>query len=119
MIGIMATLTPAYGRDYQSKKAVLAAFNAGNDFVYNCITSPYDGKVCNKADLGGAEVKIRYSKLTKVIVTRGSNKLECKYKTCKKMHSPNDDHLLYPPTRIEPDSEKEAIARMKLIAKNY
>ena len=67
---ITPTLTPAYGRDYKSKKAVLADFDANKDFVYNCIASPYDGKYCNKADLAGAEVIIRYAKLTKVIFAK-------------------------------------------------
>ncbi len=56
------TLTPAYGRDYKSKKAVIADFNADKDFV----DSSFDAKhtYINKqsvVDAGGGSVKLRYN----------------------------------------------------------
>ena len=68
---MIPTLTPAYGRDYTSKAKVLTDFNANKDFIYNDVFSPFDGKACNKSDLQSANVttvKIRYKKLTQVIV---------------------------------------------------
>ena len=60
------TLTPAYGRDYKSKKEVLADFLAGNDFrleTYNA--SGY----CSKSDFPvGTRLQLRYKKLTQVVV---------------------------------------------------
>jgi len=47
------TLTPAYGRDYKSKKAVLADWEAGKDFIIADIMSKWDGKPANKSDLVG------------------------------------------------------------------
>lgn len=44
MFGI-APLLPAYGRDYKSKKAAQADFDAGKDFT------GADGRYLNKADL--------------------------------------------------------------------
>jgi hypothetical protein len=60
------TLTPAYARDYRSKTAVVEAFLAGKDFVYNDVTSPYDGKYCSIRDFKpGQQLHIRYYKLTR------------------------------------------------------
>ena len=67
----MATLTPAYGRDYKSKKAVLTDFDANKDFILNDITDQYDGKPCNKSDLTGTGThQIRYGNLRKVMVVK-------------------------------------------------
>ncbi len=66
-----ATLTPAYGRDYKSKKAVIEDLLAGKDFVLYDLMSSYNGKVCNLDDLRKAEytsVHVRYSAMTKVLV---------------------------------------------------
>jgi len=63
------TLTPSYGRDYKSKKAIVAAFNENQDFILNDITDPWHGKPCNKKELkieGVKNVQLRYDKLTKV-----------------------------------------------------
>ena len=68
---MLQTLTPAYGRDYNNKKAALQDFNNNMDFIYNDVMSPYDQKPCNKTDLvrsGIKQVKIRYKKLTQVII---------------------------------------------------
>ena len=72
----MLTLTPAYGRDYKSKKAVEEDFNADKDFVIMSMAQALfkdgrGGTYTNKADLvkmGHKQVRIRYSKLRKVIV---------------------------------------------------
>ena len=65
------TLTPAYGRDYNSQKAVEEDFNLDKDFIINDITSPWNGKPCNKSSLGiGDTIQIRYAKLRKVIVIK-------------------------------------------------
>jgi hypothetical protein len=67
----MSTLTPAYGRDYKSKKEVVEAFESGKDFIYNS----YDGQVtyCSKEDLLQKNVKsvqIRFKNNTQVIVVK-------------------------------------------------
>jgi len=62
-------LTPAYGRDYKSRPAVLSDLAAGKDFILNDISSKWDGKPCNLADLLAAGVKrvtIRYKALRSV-----------------------------------------------------
>lgn len=66
----MITLTPAYGRDYKSAKAVKADFEANKDFVIADIMSPDCGRYASKTDLSGEEVRIRYAKLTKVTVIK-------------------------------------------------
>ncbi len=63
----MPTLVPAYGRDYKNRKEVLAAFEAGKDFIMlNLAGSTY----CNKQDLvslGIKSVAIRYKNNTEVL----------------------------------------------------
>jgi hypothetical protein len=67
----MATLTPAYGRDYKSAAAAKADFRAGKDFIYLDMFSPYNGKPCNINDLPkGSEVRIRYKKKTMVTTAK-------------------------------------------------
>jgi len=66
-------LVPAYGRDYKSGKAVKADFDAGKDFVIADVSSRWDGKPTNKADLAKAGVKavnIRFARLTKLVVVK-------------------------------------------------
>lgn len=62
------TLTPAFGRDYNSKAAAIADFESGKDFVANDHRgSGYinkDGCI----QIGLKEVNIRYKKLTMVAV---------------------------------------------------
>jgi hypothetical protein len=66
--GQTMTLTPAYGRDYKSKKAVLTDWNAGKDFIIQDILSPWCGKPANKEDLTGTKnIVIRYDKNRKVM----------------------------------------------------
>lgn len=62
------TLSPAYGRDYKSKAAVLADFEANKDFLVEDITDRYCGEPVNREQiLRGTRVNIRYSRLTKVV----------------------------------------------------
>ena len=63
------TLTPAYGRDYNTAVAVRKDLAAGKDFIINEFGNRWDGKPTNKDQLTGSGlVKIRYRKLTQVIV---------------------------------------------------
>ena len=65
------TLTPAYGRDYKSKKALQVDWDANKDFTICDISCPDDGRYANKSDLiqaGYNEVNIRYKRLTNVAV---------------------------------------------------
>jgi hypothetical protein len=55
------TLLPAYGRDYKSKAAVLADWNAGKDF--RIATT---GQLCSVRD-NIPDVWIRYQKQTKIV----------------------------------------------------
>jgi hypothetical protein len=59
------TLTPAYGRDYDSKSAVLADFIENKDF-----TLQPDERPINRTQVEGAgesSVRIRYHRLTRVV----------------------------------------------------
>jgi hypothetical protein len=42
------TLSPAYGRDYKSAKAVKADYDAGKDFILNAFGCRWNGKPINK-----------------------------------------------------------------------
>lgn len=44
-------VVPAYGRDYKSKKELLADWNAGKDFRICDISSASDGAYVNKEEL--------------------------------------------------------------------
>jgi hypothetical protein len=62
------TLVPAYGRDYRSKKAVLADWDADRDFIVSDFFSRWDGKPVNKAQIDPDQrVMIRYDKLRKIM----------------------------------------------------
>jgi len=64
------TLVPAYGRDYQSAKAVKADWYAGKDFQIATI-GPDDGRYMNKQDARPGDVlNIRYCRLTRILVIR-------------------------------------------------
>lgn len=65
----MITITPAYGRDYKSKKAVLTDIELNKDFILNDFSSPWDMKPCSpKNDLKGKSVQVRYGQLKKVFI---------------------------------------------------
>ena len=53
---------PAYGRDYKSKAAVIADWQAGKDF--RCAVS---GRYLSSRDNVPAQVWVRYAKLTKLV----------------------------------------------------
>jgi hypothetical protein len=60
------TITPAYGRDYKSAKAAEADFLGGKDFILQP-----DMKLISVSDfMTGAEVNIRYKRLTRVTVIK-------------------------------------------------
>lgn len=67
------TLTPAYGRDYKSRKEILADLESGKDFIIADISSQWDGKPANKQSLieaGQTMVNVRYNQLRKVTVVK-------------------------------------------------
>ena len=60
------SLTPAYGRDYKSKKAFLADLLAGKDFMYSTFNG---GGYASIRDLAvGGSVECRYNNLRSVFV---------------------------------------------------
>lgn len=63
------TLTPAYGRDYKTSKAVLSDWNENRDFIICCIAHQYDGKSINKEQAieTNDNYTIRFCKQTKII----------------------------------------------------
>jgi len=66
-----STILPAYGRDYKSKAAAIADFNAGKDFIIADFSSRWDGKPVNKEDLMGTgqrSVNIRFNNKRNVAV---------------------------------------------------
>ena len=67
----MATLTPAYGRDYRSAAAAREAFLSGKDFIFNEVGSRWDRKPCSIRDFKAGEtpsVTIRYNRLRSSII---------------------------------------------------
>lgn len=67
---MFTTLTPAYGRDYKSVKALKEDIKANKDFIINDISSPWDGKACSPTDFKGEQVQFRYNKLQRVVVIK-------------------------------------------------
>lgn len=74
------TLQPAYGRDYKSKKDLLADWDAYKDFQINCFMHPDDGRYINKEDAEktGGVFNIRYKNLTQVCVIKVTKKVGAK-----------------------------------------
>ena len=68
------TLTPAYGRDYKSKTALLADWNANKDFDLRSFNS---GGYVNRSQAeqaGATNFQVRWKKLTMVaIIKRGKD----------------------------------------------
>ena len=65
------SLVPAYGRDYPSKVAVLAAFVSDKAFLIADLRHPYSGKLVNRPQVEGegiTSVRVRYGKLQKQLV---------------------------------------------------
>jgi len=57
----MITLTPAYGRDYKSRKEVVEAWEQGKDFIINDYSSPWDGRPMNKDSKEHGLVTFRFA----------------------------------------------------------
>lgn len=71
----LKTLTPAYGRDYKTAKAVKLDWTAGKDFLIADFFDPYDGKPCNLQDAqaaGWTQVLIRFARLAKATAIKVS-----------------------------------------------
>lgn len=69
----MLTISGAYGRDYKSKAAILADWNAGKDFIIRTFGLD-DGRYINASDaeLGGiAMLQVRYAADRNVAVIKG------------------------------------------------
>lgn len=69
------TLTPAYGRDYKSKKEAQADLDADKDFIIADVFGENAGRAVNRPqlkELGITAVNVRYSKLTKVTILKVS-----------------------------------------------
>jgi hypothetical protein len=66
------TLVPSYGRDYKSKKAVQADWDAGKDFTIADIASGQDGRQINKqdAEISGGTFNVRYNGLRSIHVIK-------------------------------------------------
>lgn len=63
------TVVPAYGRDYHSLKAAMTDWYAGKDFmIISVFNAETHGTYVNANDLPeGTEVRIRYSRMRKVV----------------------------------------------------
>jgi len=66
----MITLTPAYGRDYKSIKALKEDIKANKDFIYNDFMSPDNGRYCSPTDFKGQTIIFRYNKLMKTTLVK-------------------------------------------------
>lgn len=64
------TLVPAYGRDYKSKKEVLAAWEAGKDFTVAGIGGSGAINLEDARTAGLGQVTIRYKRLTMACIIR-------------------------------------------------
>jgi hypothetical protein len=62
------TLTPAYGRDYKSKKEIVADLNAGKDFTANHYTG--QGGYCSVSDLADGSHTFRFKKNASVTLIK-------------------------------------------------
>ena len=69
-------MTPAYGRDYKSKKEVDAAWHANKDFIIANVDHPYSGKPANKQSFEGEShtFNLRYNQNRGVHVIRPGQK---------------------------------------------
>jgi hypothetical protein len=59
-------VTPAYGRDYTSQKAVKEAWAAGADLKIVTF-GPHMGRYVNNADAADLKVLVRYAKLQRMV----------------------------------------------------
>ncbi len=65
------TLTPAYNREYKSKKEIIEALNKPLDFVAHHYTG--DSGYCSVSDLADGTVNVRYKKQASVAVIKIKN----------------------------------------------
>lgn len=70
----MLHVIPAYGRDYKSKKEVIADWSSGKDFQIQDMSNPNDGGYVNVQDLPKGELQVRFGKLRKVCVIKADAK---------------------------------------------
>ena len=62
------TVVPAYGRDYKSKKEVLADWNANKDFQICCLFYFGGRRYINKDGVSkGVTINVRYDQQRKVL----------------------------------------------------
>jgi hypothetical protein len=62
-------LVPAYGRDYKSKKEIIADLIADKDFTIADMSNPFDGRYINLSQIRETPYKnfqVRYGKLRKI-----------------------------------------------------
>lgn len=59
-------VVPAYGRDYKSRKEILADWNAGKDFQSSSMFAPGYVNKPQAIELGVTGLIVRYGKLRKV-----------------------------------------------------
>jgi hypothetical protein len=65
------TLVPSYGRDYKSKKEVLADWDANKDFTISDMGSPFDGAQINKQQAKvGETFNVRFKRLQNIAVIK-------------------------------------------------
>jgi hypothetical protein len=67
------TLSPAYGRDFKSRRDAEENFASNQDWRIESIASGYAGAYATRAELKNAgiqEVELRYAKLTKVTIVK-------------------------------------------------
>ena len=57
----MATIIPAYGRDYKSAKAALEDFHANMDFKTQSMDLGYDQYICKSQLVGVKNLVIRFN----------------------------------------------------------
>lgn len=60
------TVSPAYGRDYKSLKAMRADWDADRDFIIQDVHSQWDGKPVNRAQVPGVTVFGRFNQFRKI-----------------------------------------------------
>lgn len=72
-------ITPARGRDYKSRMALVRDLVADKDFTVADMSSQWNGKPCNLSDLRAAGVTLvtaRYNELRKVTTIDISKNIE-------------------------------------------
>ena len=64
----MATIIPAYGRDYKSKAEVLKHFDEDRDFKTQSLDLGFDQYISKSQLVGTRNLTIRYNKLQSIVV---------------------------------------------------